>query len=164
MRTTRASTLAALILVAATTLLAQQPPPQGPPGPRPGPGMGPGPGPGLGPDPFAGNLFPPELIMQNQQAINLSEDQRGYMLGEIQRVQSQATAIQWRLQAAMERLGGTVRQDRVDEAQVLTQLDSVLALEREMKRMQITLLVRLKSRLTPEQQAALRGRMPPHED
>ncbi len=107
-------------------------------------------------DPLGGNFFPPELIMQNQQALGLSEEQKGFMITEIQRVQSQATPIQWRLTRELEKLGTLVRPPRVDEAQVLAQLDSLLVVEREMKHTQITLLIRLKNRLTPEQQAYLR--------
>jgi Spy/CpxP family protein refolding chaperone len=158
MRPTPASLLVAMLLAATTAGLAQLPP--GRPGPAPRPAQEPG----QQPDPLMGNLFPPELIMQNQQALGLSDEQRSYMLAEIQRTQTQASPIAWRLQAAMEQLGTTVRQDRADEAQVLTQLDSVLAVEREMKRAQIALLVRLKGRLTPEQQAFLRGRMAGREE
>lgn len=38
------------------------------------------------------------------------------------------------------------------------QLDKLLAAVREIKRTQLTLLVRIKNRLTPEQQARLRER------
>jgi Spy/CpxP family protein refolding chaperone len=111
-------------------------------------------------DPLAGNFFPPELIMQNQQGLGLSEEQKNAIIGEIQRTQGQATAVQWRLQQQVERLGSLVKQPRVEETQVLAQLDSVLTVEREMKHLQIGMLVRLKNRLTPEQQAYLRERMP----
>lgn len=117
-----------------------------------------------GTDPLMSNLFPPELIMQNQNAVKLTDDQRQYIIGEIQKVQTQATGVQWRLQAAMERLGVSVHPDKPEEAVVLSQLDSVLALEREMKRAQIGLLVRLKSHLTADQQATLRQLMTPHDD
>ena len=117
-----------------------------------------------GTDPLMGNLFPPEIIMQNQDAIKLTDDQRQYIITEIQRVQTQATSVQWRLQAAMERLGTSVHPDKPEEPAVLSQLDSVLALEREMKRAQIGLLVRLKSHLTADQQATLRRLMTPHDD
>ena len=153
--TTRGASLVTALLLMATAVYAQQPPQTPAPGDQ---------GPRPGADPLMGNLFPPELIMQNQEAIGLTDDQRHYFIGEIQRTQTQATGIQWRLQAAVERLGGAVRQDHPDEAQVLAQLDSVLALEREMKRTQIALLVRLKGRLTAEQQAMLRQRMPQRED
>ena len=149
-----------------------QPGQAGPQGPRraPGspmrtPGQGPGPREVQGqPDPIMGNLFPPDLIMQNQQTLNLTDEQRNYMVGEIQRTQSQSAGIQWRLQAAVEQLGTLVRAERMEEGPVLAQLDSVLAAEREMKRLQIGLLVRLKARLTSEQQAFLRGRMEPREE
>jgi hypothetical protein len=43
----------------------------------------------------------------------------------------------------------------VDETQVLEEVDRILALEREMKRTQISLMVRIKNTLTPAQQAKL---------
>ena len=43
----------------------------------------------------------------------------------------------------------------MDEQEALAQLDKVLATERDIKREQITLLVRIKDKLTPEQQAKL---------
>ena len=112
-----------------------------------------------GPDPMESSFFPPELVMQNQQALNLTDEQRNYFIGEVQRTQSQATAIQWRMTQAMEKLTALVKAPRVDEAQTLAQLDSMLSIEREMKRAQMTLLVRFKNRLTLEQQALLRDRM-----
>lgn len=137
--------LAAALVCSVASLSAQQPGPPGSPGPN---------------DPLGGNLFPPELIMQNQQGLGLNDEQKNAMIGEIQRVQGQATAIQWRLQQQVEKLGSLVKQPRVEETQVLAQLDSVLAVEREMKHLQIGMLVRLKNRLTLEQQAYLRERMP----
>ena len=140
MKSTVTYALAVLALLVTRAAAAQQPPHEQPV-----------------PDPFAGNLFPPELIMQNQAALSLSEQQRNAMMAEIQRTQNQAAVIQWRLQANVERLGVIMHQPKIDESQALVQLDSVLALEREMKRTQITLLVRLKNELTQEQQAFLRG-------
>ena len=55
----------------------------------------------------------------------------------------------------MEKLVSLVKQPRVDEQQALAQLERVLAAEREIKKEQVTLLVRIKNRLTPEQQGKL---------
>jgi Spy/CpxP family protein refolding chaperone len=44
----------------------------------------------------------------------------------------------------------------VDEAQVLEQVDRILTLEREIKRAQMGLMVRIKNTLTPAQQTKLR--------
>ena len=56
----------------------------------------------------------------------------------------------------MEALSSLLKQNSVEEAAVLAQLDKVLAAEREIKRTQISLMVRIKNKLTPEQQARLR--------
>jgi Spy/CpxP family protein refolding chaperone len=108
------------------------------------------------PDPFAGNLFPPELIMQHQQALGLSEEQKNFLKAELRKTQTRLTELQWNLQDEVEKLVALMKQDQVDEAQALMQLDKVLRLEREIKSMHIGLLIRLKNKLTPEQQARLR--------
>jgi Spy/CpxP family protein refolding chaperone len=127
-----------LTLVAPALALSQEPP-------RPGP------------DPFAEHLFPPELIMQNQRAIGLEEDQKARIREEIGRAQSRFTELQWNLQDAMESLVSLVKESRVDEDEALARLDEVLAAEREIKRAQIALLLRIKNSLTEEQQERLRG-------
>jgi len=132
----RMAILAAALLLACTRAPAQQPQP--------------------GPDPVGGNLFPPELIMQHQQAIALEDAQKAFIRGEISKAQGRFMELQWQLQDAMESLAGLLKQEAVDETQALAQLDKVLNLEREIKRAQIGLLVRLKNKLTPEQQTKLR--------
>ena len=111
-------------------------------------------------DPLSGLLFPPDLVMARQNAIGLSEAQKTYLRAEILKAQTRFTELQWQLQDAMEGLIGLLKQPKADEAQVATQLDKVLASEREIKRAQIGLLVRIKNNLTEEQQQrlqALRG-------
>jgi Spy/CpxP family protein refolding chaperone len=107
-------------------------------------------------DPVGENLFPPELIMQNQKAIGLDDAQKVFIRAEISKAQGHFTDLQWQLQDAMESLVALLKPESVDEQQVLAQLDKVLALEREIKRAQIGLMVRLKNKLTREQQAHLR--------
>lgn len=108
------------------------------------------------PDPFAGNLFPPELIMQHQQALGLSEEQKNFVKTELLKTQTRFTELQWGLQEEVEKLSAAVKQDQVDETQALAQLDKVLGVEREIKRTYIGLLLRIKNKLTPEQQSRLR--------
>ncbi|MGH9842405.1 MAG: Spy/CpxP family protein refolding chaperone [Blastocatellia bacterium] len=107
------------------------------------------------PDPFAGNLFPPELIMQHQQTLGLSEEQKNFLEAELRKTQTRLTELQWGLQDEVEKLAALVKTDQVDESGTLTQLDKVLGLEREIKLTQIGLLIRIKSKLTPEQLARL---------
>jgi|SRR5215467_6758460 len=107
-------------------------------------------------DPLGENMFPPELVMQHQQALGLTEEQKTLLKTELRQAQARFTELQWQLQDEMEKMVELVKQDRVDESQTLAQLDKILNLEREIKRAQIALLVRIKNRLSPEQQVKLR--------
>lgn len=109
-----------------------------------------------GPDPLGGNLFPPELIMRNQKAIGLTEEQKTSIRSELLKAQTRFTELQWQLQDEVESMVSLLKQNSVDEEQALAQLDKVLAAEREVKRGQIQLMIRIKNQLTPEQQAQLR--------
>ncbi len=106
-------------------------------------------------DPVGQSFFAPELVIQHQEAIGLSGEQKDYFKGEIRQAQLKFTELQWKLQDEMEKLLSLVKQPRVDEQQALAQLDKVLAAEREIKKEQVTLLVRIKNKLTPEQQSKL---------
>jgi Spy/CpxP family protein refolding chaperone len=112
-------------------------------------------------DPIGQSFFAPELVIQHQEAIGLSAEQKDYFKTEIRQAQLKFTELQWKLQDEMEKLVSLVKQPRVDEQQVLAQLEKLLAAEREVKREQVTLLVRIKNKLTAEQQgklAELRGK------
>ena len=113
-----------------------------------------------GRDPLAEHLFPPELIMQHQNALGLTEEQKGAIRGEIGKAQGRFLDIQWQLQAAVESLVALVKQPTADETEVMTRLDKVLTLERDIKRAQLELLVRIKNRLNADQQAKLRQLRP----
>jgi len=108
-----------------------------------------------GPDPIAENLFPPELVMAHQKAIDLSDAQKASIRAELLKAQTRFTELQWQLQDAIEGLVSLLKQPSADESEVMSQLDKVLSSEREIKRTQISLLVRIKNKLTPEQQAHL---------
>jgi Spy/CpxP family protein refolding chaperone len=114
-----------------------------------------------GEDPLGQSFFPPELVIQHQEAIGVSPEQKEAFKTEIRQAQLKFTELQWKLQDEMEKMLSLVKQTHPDEQQVLAQLDKVLSAEREVKREQITLLVRIKNKLTPEQQtklAELRGK------
>jgi Spy/CpxP family protein refolding chaperone len=108
-------------------------------------------------DPLSDLMFPPELVMARQNAISLNDAQKTYLRAEVLKAQTRFTELQWQLQDAMEGLTALLKQPKADEAQVSTQLDKVLASEREIKRAQISLLVRIKNNLTPEQQHRLQA-------
>ena len=115
------------------------------------------PGPQPAPDPIGENFFPPELVMQNQQTLGLSDVQKNTLKGEIRKAQTRFTELQWQLQDEGEKMVTLVKQEHVDEQRVLAELDKILDLEREIKRTQISLVVKIKNTLTAEQQAQLQA-------
>ena len=107
-------------------------------------------------DPFARFLFPPELVMQHQGEIQLQEAQREALQAAIQEAQSTVLKMQFAMSAEGEKLTRLLDMPKVDEKEVLAQIDRILGIEREVKRAQVTLMVRIKNTLTPAQQARLR--------
>ncbi|HVS83508.1 MAG TPA: hypothetical protein VHE60_17395 [Pyrinomonadaceae bacterium] len=81
------------------------------------------------------------------------------MRGEIQESTPRFNELQWQLQDAMEALHTTMKENTVNEQQALAQLDKVLDSEREIKHLHFELAIRLKNKLTPEQQAKLHAMM-----
>jgi Spy/CpxP family protein refolding chaperone len=110
-----------------------------------------------GGDPIGEQVFPPELILQHQKAIGITDAQRTALVAEVKRVQGSLLDQQVELQRRVEKLVELMTPDRPDETQVLAQLDLVLAAEREVKRQHLSLVVRLKSLLTPDQIRTLRS-------
>ena len=147
--------------VIAAVVVGQQPAPPGPGShPQPpnvpqGAGMPNHPHPPPNPDPLAHLLFPPDMIMSHTRELNLTDEQKQFMRSEIQKTTATFQDLQWKLQDQMELFHETMKSPSVNEAQALAQLDKVLDIDREIKRLHIGLAVRLKNRLTPEQQEQL---------
>src|SRR5437868_12551539 len=93
--------------------------------------------------------------MQHQGDNGLQDAQRTALQAAIQDAQSKFVDVQWKLSAEGEKFGRLVQGATANEAQVLEQVDRILALEREVKRAQIALLVRIKNTLTAAQQQRL---------
>ena len=144
------------VLVGIPLLRAQQPFQNATP---PGPQRPPQPPP---PDPLGDVMFPPDMIMGHARELGLTDEQKTFMRGEIQKTTTRFLELQWQLQDAMEALHQTMKSNSVDEQQALSQLDKVLDTERQIKRLHFSLGIRLKNQLTAEQQGKLRGmRMAP---
>lgn len=106
-------------------------------------------------DPIAQNLFPPELVMKYRQEINLDEVQSKAIKEAIQKAQAKFLDLQWDAQSETEKLVQLLKARPIDENAVLAQVDQVLNREREIKRAQISLLVRIKNQLNEAQQNKL---------
>jgi Spy/CpxP family protein refolding chaperone len=106
-------------------------------------------------DPVADDMFPPDMIMQHQRELALTDAQKTAMRGEIQRTTNRFNELQWQLQDAMEALHETMKGNQVNEELALTQLAKVLDAEREIKTLNMGMLIRIKNQLTAEQQTKL---------
>jgi len=142
----------AMFALAAALVSAQQPQPSQPPDqqqtPRP-------PHPPM--DPLGDAMFPPDLIMQHQRELALTDEQKTFMRSEINKTTTRFNELQWQLQDAMEALHDTMKANVVYERQALAQLNRVLDGEREIKTLHMQLAIRIKNKLTPEQQEKLRA-------
>ncbi len=104
---------------------------------------------------FGRYLFPPDMVMGHAQEVGLDEVQRKALRNEVQKAQSKFLDVQFELQGEQEKMTRLVQEKPVDEAKVLSEVDRILALEKEVKKTQISLLVRIKNLLTATQQAKL---------
>lgn len=157
-----------LLIVTSSMAWSQMPPMD-----SKGPGSG-GPRPPGG-DTMGKAFFPPELVMRNQKAINLSPDQQNNIRSEMQKTMPRFTELQWQLSAEEEALNSILQNEKPDEKAVIAQFEKLLAVETEMKRLQFALMLRIKNLLTQDQQNQLRelkradrqnnpGRQPPPRD
>ena len=127
-----------LLLLVATAAFGQQPPP-----PQD--------------DPIGQQLFPPELIMSQSQKLHLDDKQRTAIKNEVQGAQSKFFDLQWQLKEASDSMVELLQQTPVDEKRVLEQADKVMGYERELKKIHLAMLIRIKNLLSAEQIAQLRA-------
>jgi Spy/CpxP family protein refolding chaperone len=175
---------AAVLLTAVT--MAQQPMPPGAPSPAAAPSApnppaqmaspnvpGPAapvavpnapnpPNPPLPPDPLADVMFPPEMVLGHARQLNLTDEQKAFVRNEVESTMTRFNELQWKLQDEMESLHETLKSNSVNEQQALAQLNNVLDIEREIKRLHVGLGIRIKNHLTPEQQEQLHRMRVPH--
>ncbi|HXT16266.1 MAG TPA: hypothetical protein VN706_11590 [Gemmatimonadaceae bacterium] len=111
-------------------------------------------------DPFGKFLFAPDFVMSHQQAINLSEAQQKTIKDAVVYAQVALATAQMKTAGEVEKLQSMMQPTTVDEARVLDQVDRVLALERDIKRAQLSLMIRVKNTLTAQQQDALANLRP----
>jgi len=108
-------------------------------------------------DPLGDVMFPPDLILGHSREIMLTAEQKSFMRGEIQKTTNRFNELQWALHDSMEDLHQVLEASSVNDQQALALLDKVLDIEREIKRLHFGMGIRLKNKLTPDQQAKLQS-------
>jgi Spy/CpxP family protein refolding chaperone len=106
-------------------------------------------------DPLAEYLYPPDRVMAHALELGLDDAQKTAIKTEVQKVQGKFLDLQFEMQGESEKMIRLLRERPVDEAKVLGEVDRILALEKEIKKAQVSLLVRIRNLLTPAQQDKL---------
>ncbi|RYD35959.1 MAG: periplasmic heavy metal sensor [Verrucomicrobiaceae bacterium] len=109
------------------------------------------------PDPFEGAFYPPELVLMARDRIALTQGQQDALRARMEKTRTGSDELRAKLERETAAMAALVKEERLDEAAVLAQLDKVLEVEREVKHLHIGELVAIRNLLTPEQQAKLRG-------
>ena len=155
-------TCIAALLVSTTTIIRAQPEPRtGPPPPAGSPAAPrklalPPASESVPPSFIERHFFAPERVMQHWKEIGLTSDQQTAIRAEMQKMMAQFKDLQRQESAEAQALSALVNQDRTDEKAVLAQLDKLLEVENQIKRLRTGVLIRVKNLLTREQQAELR--------
>jgi hypothetical protein len=100
-------------------------------------------------------VFPPDLVLQCRERIGLKTEQRDAIRTAMRDMQTKTMDMQWKLQDEAEKLNDALKRPSVNETETLAQVDRVLAAEREVKRAQMAMLIRIKNVLTLDQQENL---------
>src|SRR5262245_29482703 len=106
-------------------------------------------------NPIQSQLFPPELLMQYHEELGLTEPQMTRVREHLEKAGAAASAAQKKLEAATLKLGNLLGKEAIDEPAAVKQLDEVLDAEREVKRLHLQVMIRIKNELTPKQQRLL---------
>lgn len=108
-------------------------------------------------DVFKGKLFPPNLILEHQDALELTKEQYTAIRAAVVEVQTSVAEHEWDLREAYQAALADLDESPVDEEKVLKSVEAVLLAENKVKQLQVTMLIRLRNLLTDEQLAYLRS-------
>ncbi len=106
-------------------------------------------------DVFKGKLFPPNVILEHQDELGLSQEQFTAIKAAVVEVQSNVAEHEWDVREAYMRLMRELDESPIDEDQVMVHVSEALAAENEVKKEQVKMLIQLKNLLTDEQIAYL---------
>ena len=106
-------------------------------------------------DPISEQFYAPDLVMNHQSEIGLTDQQQKEILTAIKSAQSDFMDLNWEMKKESDVFIHLIRMEKVDEQKAIDQLDIMLSLENKIKKRQITLLISIKNTLTPEQQTTL---------
>jgi len=101
--------------------------------------------------PMDRSLFPPDLILSNQIALGLTDDQTAAIKKMINETHQKVIDAQTSLQRTTEQLHTELSATKINEAAALSFATQAMDLEQQIKTAHMTLLIRIKNLLTPDQ-------------
>jgi len=102
-------------------------------------------------DVFKGKLFPPNVILEHKAELNLSKEQFTAIRAAVVDVQSGVAEHEWDIAEAYQALMLELDKTPIDAKRVLDYVDAALLAENQVKKKQVSMLIRLKNLLTAEQ-------------
>jgi hypothetical protein len=102
-------------------------------------------------DVFKGKLFAPNVILENQAELDLSKQQFTEIRRAVVDVQANVAEHEWDVAEAYQNIMSELDRSPIDEEQVLEHVAAALRAENEVKKLQVTMLIRLRNLLTDEQ-------------
>ena len=108
-------------------------------------------------DRFEKAFFDPQLVLQRSRDIGLSAQQRAAILDAVKKAQMNLVPLQLEMTEPALDMVEVIEQPKVDEAEAQAKADKMLKIENEVKKAQMSLLIRIKNILTKEQQDRLRA-------
>lgn len=111
---------------------------------------------GAGQDPFTGRLFPPNIILERESDLDLSDSQKQEIRQIVISTQTVISEYQWDMREAYQDVMSELDKPTIDESVITEMIQVVLETENQVKLTQIAMLIRLRNLLTQEQLASLR--------
>ena len=110
-------------------------------------------------DIFKGKLFPPNVILEHQSELGLSKEQFQAIKTAVVDVQANVAEHEWDMREAYLAIMTELDKSPVDESRVLQLVNDALLAENEVKKEQMTMLIRLRNLLSDKQVAFLEERL-----
>lgn len=96
-------------------------------------------------------LYPPDIIMRQQQRLGITDEQRSKIAGIVRGFQSEVTDLQWEMPGEQQKLKEMLKSSPISAPDTLQQVTRVLEMESEFKLSHFRLLIAIKNTLTTEQ-------------
>jgi len=102
-------------------------------------------------NPVESQLFPPDFLLSQREAIGLSVDQLQQLQSIVKDIQPKFEALKSKMEPESAALREALGQTKPDAAETEGKLKALLADENEMKLLQLRLMLAIRNNLTPEQ-------------